>query len=156
MLTRIKKYIDYKGVSISAFEKSIGMSNASFGKSLKTGGSIGGDKLEKILSIYPDINPEWLLTGIGSMLRPIGLMSDSEMDKQDKEVKDGKWHVSPTTSIEFSYLIEKIQALTAENALLKRENEDLKLSRGNSTNTPTYDLPTQKIGTHTAAEPGRK
>lgn len=69
MLSRIKKYIDYKGISISAFEKSVGMSNASYGKSLKSGGTIGGDKLEKILTIYSDLNPEWLLTGNGNMLR---------------------------------------------------------------------------------------
>lgn len=39
--------MDYKGISIAAFERSIGMANASFGKSLKKGGAIGTDKLEK-------------------------------------------------------------------------------------------------------------
>ena len=47
VLERIKEYIDYKGITIAAFEKSIGMSNASFGKSLKSGKGIGSDKLEK-------------------------------------------------------------------------------------------------------------
>lgn len=69
ILDRIKEYIDFKKIAISAFEKSIGMSNASFGKSLKTGGAIGTDKLENILSVYADLNPMWLLTGEGSMLR---------------------------------------------------------------------------------------
>lgn len=69
MLSRIKEYIDCKGISVSAFEKSIGMSNASFGKSLKNKGAIGSDKLENILKIYPDINAEWLLTGRGEMLK---------------------------------------------------------------------------------------
>jgi SOS-response transcriptional repressor LexA len=69
ILERIKQYIDYKSISVAAFEKSIGMSNASFGKCLKKGGAIGTDKLENILSIYPDISPNWLLTGNGDMLR---------------------------------------------------------------------------------------
>ena len=70
VLTRLKEYIDAKGVSISAFEKSIGMSNASFGKSLKNGGKgIGSDNLEKILKIYEDLNPVWLLTGVGEMIK---------------------------------------------------------------------------------------
>ena len=69
ILQRLKDYIDYKHISTSAFEKSIGMSNASFGKSLKNNGTIGADKLENILSVYTDINPEWLLTGRGSMLK---------------------------------------------------------------------------------------
>ena len=69
ILERIKQYIDYKSISVAAFEKSIGMSNASFGKCLKKGGAIGTDKLENILSVYPDISPNWLLTGNGDMLR---------------------------------------------------------------------------------------
>lgn len=69
ILERIKQYIDYKSISVAAFEKSIGMSNASFGKCLKKGGAIGTDKLENILSVYPDISPNWLLTGNGTMLR---------------------------------------------------------------------------------------
>lgn len=68
ILERLKDYIDFKGVSIAAFEKSIGMSNASFGKSLKKGGAIGSDKLENILSVYPDISARWLLTGEGEMI----------------------------------------------------------------------------------------
>ncbi len=69
MLNRLKQYIDSKDISISLFEKSIGMSNASFGKSLKNGGTIGCDKLEKILNTYPDININWLIFGEGSMLK---------------------------------------------------------------------------------------
>lgn len=77
ILDRIKEYIDKKGITIAAFERSIGMSNASFGKSLKGGKAIGTDKLENILSIYPDINPSWLLTGEGNMLR-------TESEKEEK------------------------------------------------------------------------
>ena len=69
ILERLKEFMDHKGITIAAFERSIGMSNASFGKSLKNGKAIGTDKLENILSIYKDINPDWLLTGEGSMLR---------------------------------------------------------------------------------------
>lgn len=68
ILERIKQYIDSKGISIAAFERSVGMSNATFGKSLKNGGAIGTDKLEKILMTYPDISPNWLLWGEGEML----------------------------------------------------------------------------------------
>lgn len=69
ILDRIKLYIDTKDISIAAFEKSVGMSNASFSKSLKNNGAIGTDKLENILSVYSDISPEWLLTGQGDMLK---------------------------------------------------------------------------------------
>ena len=68
ILDRIKQFIDYKGIAVSAFERSIGMSNASFGKSLKNGGAIGTDKLENFLKTYPEVSPSWLLTGKGNML----------------------------------------------------------------------------------------
>lgn len=68
IVNRIKEYIDSKGISIAAFERSLGMSNASFGKSLKNNGAIGTDKLENILSTYPDLSPSWLLTGNGNMI----------------------------------------------------------------------------------------
>lgn len=69
ILDRIKQFIDYKGIAVSAFEKSIGMSNASFGKSLRSGGAIGTDKLENILNTYPELSPSWLVSGEGPMLR---------------------------------------------------------------------------------------
>lgn len=84
ILDRIKNFIDYKGIPISTFEKSIGMSNASFGKQLKKGGAIGTDKLENILKIYPEISPLWLLTGKGEMLRwAVSDVSNQYRDQHD-------------------------------------------------------------------------
>lgn len=65
---RLKQFIDSISISISAFEKSIGMSNASFRKIYNNNGAIGSDKLERILNTYPQLNPSWLLTGEGSMI----------------------------------------------------------------------------------------
>lgn len=65
---RLKQFIDSINISISAFEKSIGMSNASFRKIYNNNGSIGSDKLERILKTYPQLNPSWLLTGEGPMI----------------------------------------------------------------------------------------
>jgi len=67
-LYRIKQYIDFKGVKVSAFEKEIGMSNGSFASQLRNNKTIGVDKLENILKKYPDLDPQWLLTGKGEML----------------------------------------------------------------------------------------
>ena len=93
---RIKEYMDCKKISISAFEKSIGLSNASFNKTLKTGGAIGTDKLEKTLSVYTDINPRWLMTGEGPMLNEesiepahtFTLSTDRKVEVQDIPLYD--------------------------------------------------------------------
>ena len=50
VLERLREFIDSKGITIAAFEKSVGMANASLRKTLASGAGIGTDKLEKIRS----------------------------------------------------------------------------------------------------------
>ncbi|WP_281235144.1 S24 family peptidase [Flavobacterium gelatinilyticum] len=69
-IKRIKQYIDFRGMKVSAFEREVGMSNGSFASQLKNDKTIGVDKLENILNRYPDINVEWLMYGVGDMCRP--------------------------------------------------------------------------------------
>ena len=61
---RIIKFIEYKGISKREFATSVGISHSLIGKA----NAIGSDKLENILSKYPELNPVWLLTGEGDML----------------------------------------------------------------------------------------
>lgn len=65
---RLKKYIDFKGISLRQFEMNIGVSNGSISSQLKENKNFGSDRLEKILNAYTDLNPNWLLTGNGEMI----------------------------------------------------------------------------------------
>jgi len=67
-INRIKYFIDYKGVSFNKLSLEIGVSNSYFSKMHKNNDSIGSDILEKIVSIYPELNTNWLITGKGKML----------------------------------------------------------------------------------------
>lgn len=87
IIERIKQYLDYRHISVSVFEKSVGMSNASFGKSLKNKGAIGTDKLENILNIYSELSPNWLISGEGPMLKPSGLSIPSVIPLTDSNDK---------------------------------------------------------------------
>ena len=80
ILSRIKQYLDLKGISIRAFELKCGFSNGSFASQLKNGKTIGIDRLENILNSFPDINTEWLLTGKGDMTKtgPEPLLKDNQ------------------------------------------------------------------------------
>ncbi|MCF2443629.1 helix-turn-helix domain-containing protein [Dyadobacter sp. CY345] len=69
IVKRIKQYIDYEGIRISAFEKEVGFSNGAFASQVRNNKTIGSDKLENILKRYPRISSEWLLTGEGDMLK---------------------------------------------------------------------------------------
>ncbi len=62
---RVIQYIDYKGISKYKFCKDLGFSN----KFLDNSSNMGTDKACKILHYFPDINPEWLLTGKGGMIK---------------------------------------------------------------------------------------
>lgn len=79
VLERLREFIDSKGITIAAFEKSVGMANASLRKTLASGAGIGTDKLEKILITYPEISAEWLLRGEGSMLKGVALEHDKQL-----------------------------------------------------------------------------
>lgn len=63
--TRIDKYIDFKGISISSFEKSIGCSNG-YWRNTK---SISANILSKIANTYPDLSIDWVVTEKGSIFK---------------------------------------------------------------------------------------
>lgn len=77
---RLQQFIEFKRISKYRFYQDSGLSNGSLDK----GENIGSDKCEKIIYAYPDLNPDWLLTGRGSMLKSesVPLMDDKEAEKE--------------------------------------------------------------------------
>lgn len=61
---KLKKYCDYKGLSMRQFSQKIGVSDAF----LRTKGSINSNLLPIIRKILPDLSMEWLLFDIGEMI----------------------------------------------------------------------------------------
>jgi hypothetical protein len=69
---RILQYINYKGISKREFYANTGLSNGFLDKA----SSIGSDKLEKIISAYPDLSLVFVVTGKGALLN----VSYTELD----------------------------------------------------------------------------
>ena len=69
IVQRLKEYIEFKGLAVSVAEKTAGVSNGGLSKPFKANTAIKTDTLEKFLNKYNEINPVWLLTGNGSMLK---------------------------------------------------------------------------------------
>ncbi len=62
---RILQYLENKGISNYEFYQKTGIANGV----LSQKGGLSEDSIMKIISYYNDINPQWLLTGEGPMLR---------------------------------------------------------------------------------------
>lgn len=110
---RILLYLDYKSISKYRFYKETGISNGFLDKD----GAIGSDKCVNICSHYTDLDPEWLLLGMGSMLKSIQNTTNSNIKISNLPVNN---------VVGVKQLINKIGELTAENENLRSELTDLK------------------------------
>ncbi|MCS2404480.1 S24 family peptidase [Bacteroides salyersiae] len=83
---RISKFIQYKNITIAEFERNVSLAN---GYIKKFKGSIGSDKLNNIISYYPDININWLITGEGSMLKSeiSNMLAESPIEYGKKQTR---------------------------------------------------------------------
>lgn len=62
---RISKYIDFKGISVYKLEVDAGFSNGYWRKTK----SISANAVENILRVYSDLDPTWVITGVGEMIK---------------------------------------------------------------------------------------
>lgn len=72
LIDRLYQYMEFKGLSAYAFERSIGVANGYLGKQFRTGGGMGSEILERIYYQYLDLSLIWLITGEGKMILPAG------------------------------------------------------------------------------------
>lgn len=70
MIERIKQVIEYSQLSLSAFADTIGISRSGLTHLLTGRNQPSLDVARKILAKYPDVSTEWLIMGMGEMLRP--------------------------------------------------------------------------------------
>ena len=84
-IDRVYEYIDFKGIKATPFERKIGLSNGYLGKQLSRSADLGEGVLIKIIENCPEIAPEWLLTGKGSMLKseaiPVAIVKKEDLGK---------------------------------------------------------------------------
>lgn len=70
MIDRIKKVIDYSQLSSTAFADTIGISRSGLTHLLTGRNQPSLDVARKILAKFPEVSTEWLIMGMGEMLRP--------------------------------------------------------------------------------------
>ncbi|TWI17502.1 hypothetical protein [Sphingobacterium siyangense] len=78
ILKRIKIVADREGMSVSAFEATIGASKGVFTRALANGTDIQSKWLINLVEKYPQYSSEWLLKGEGEMLKPKLVLKEEE------------------------------------------------------------------------------
>ncbi len=68
MEERIRKFMDYKGISPSELADTIGVQRSNVTHVLKNRNKPSFQFIEKMLQVYPDLNAKWLLLGTGPMV----------------------------------------------------------------------------------------
>lgn len=69
IINRIYEYLEYKDIPPTKFEKDIGLSNGYLGVQRKRSADIGESVIIKIIDNCRDLSLEWLILGVGSMLK---------------------------------------------------------------------------------------
>jgi hypothetical protein len=64
--TRLQEFVKYKGMGRNRFEESVGISS---GYISSRSSSVGSEIVERIARTYKDLNVEWLITGMGKMIK---------------------------------------------------------------------------------------
>jgi hypothetical protein len=107
------KFMDYKEISASRFERMCGLSNGYFNKLRNAPGL---DKIDKMLRVFPELNREWVLTGEEPMLNegyttfdPVGVATPT----------------APNLENEITLLKAKLEEKEKMIELLKQQLEEL-------------------------------
>lgn len=67
---RLRQWRDYKGLKLADVSRDTGIKTTTLSTTEQPGASNPSyDTISKVLAAYPDLNPDWLLLGTGSMLR---------------------------------------------------------------------------------------
>lgn len=78
---RLEYLSHYYGLSMRKFEEKCGLNRGNL-SNMKDGSAIGSDKLTLIFDNIPGVNPEWLLTGKGEMMRTDETSTSDDSQKQ--------------------------------------------------------------------------
>ena len=108
---RIFEYLEYKGISVTKAESLLRWSKGALLKS----NSISSDRLGEFYLQFPDISPEWLLTGRGNMLRPSVVQTNQNGDNINGQ----------SVTVNKSETDELLEALNRCHEMLKKKDDQI-------------------------------
>ena len=118
-IERLQYFMTQKGINDNQMTIAAGLSIGLLGKAKTSGKGMSSVNIEKILLAYPELSPNWLLTGRGEMLK-----TKNTSDTKNVEIQ-------PVDSCK----VTKNKSNTQENSIKK-----ISVSYSPSIGTPYYDV----------------
>lgn len=134
-IDRFYEYLAEKSLKPTVVEKEIGLSNGYLSAQKKRSADMGEGMMLKVIDYFRDINPIWLLTGEGSMLRTEQRQQASQVEVQPVPSTDESiiYKMYKEKDLEVKDLMETIGSLKEQIRQLKRE-------KGNSVSDATDSI----------------
>ena len=121
---RLQKYMLHKNLNANKVTVDAGLSVGLIGRAIKNDSGLNSDTVEKILIAFSDLNPEWFVSGMGEMLKPVNqnIHSNGSPNSVNNNINGNVSGNFSITHSEFSGMIE-LQAETIER--LKTSQDQL-------------------------------
>lgn len=125
-IDRFYEYLAEKSLKPTVVEKEIGLSNGYLSAQKKRGADMGEGMMLKVIDYFRDINPVWLLTGEGSMLRAEQWVHAAEMKliSATSTIDSILYNMYKEKDLEVKDLMETIGSLKEQIRQLKKEKEN--------------------------------
>ena len=109
MKDRLLKFLNVEGISYTKFADEIGVQRSSISHILSGRNKPSFDFIQKILTRYDKINPEWLIMGKGEMLKTITQPSlfDNNTENTSQKSKDPGKSDQNIANNEIKSIVEK-------------------------------------------------
>lgn len=128
---RIIKFIRYRGLRVKQFENICGLSNG-YINSMRKG--FGREKLENVLSMFPELNRDWIVYGEGEMIKPntqshtiISGTGNINNNSINSPIENSVFHCcnEEHASAEIEKLKKQVDELREKCNILREQNKNL-------------------------------
>lgn len=103
IIDRVNDFIQYKGMSVRAFESEAGIKYSTISAAIKRGTELNTATLLKIIDTYEEIDTEWLMKGEGEMLKDANPEKQSFSPESTSHGNESSESELPSTD-EFDYV----------------------------------------------------
>ena len=108
---RLVRALQEKGISIAQLERTTGTGSGTIRKAIEGDRSISSGLLQKILETIPELNMNWLLSGLGTMFL------NAEMKEGPSVSLDRNWPEKYVALLEkYTALLERVDKPVSKNS----------------------------------------